>query len=252
MPNFFTGNPLAINQFKKVWKDPESIVALLPPSPIKNELDIQLKYLESLKEPKEDVIETEKPSTDSRLSEYGTIINLHSNIFKNNNNYPDILVEQKYLELPNEREFQKWFQNYIETQVSEILINLNINFANNSNIFVTEENAKSNIITYQENVIQTLSEWVSYIDSQIEEQTSIQKNLETILATQQRKGIFSLSDISYLEKWKNGMDFVFWVLVVLFIIIIIINYSQELFNMYKNIQNITINKIENLKNKNIM
>tara|TARA_Y200000002_G_scaffold371012_1_gene367176 strand:+ start:1684 stop:2442 length:759 start_codon:yes stop_codon:yes gene_type:complete len=252
MPNMFTDNPIAGKQFRSAWKDPKSIVALIPSSPIKNELDIQLKYLESLKEPKEDVIKTEKPSIDSKLSEYETIINLYSNIFKNNNNYPDILVEQKYLELQNDREFQKWLQNYIETQVSEILIKLNINFANNSNVFVTEENAKSNIITYQENVIQTLSEWVSYIDSQIEEQTSIQKNLETILATQQRKGIFSLSDISYLEKWKNGMDFVFWVLVVLFIIIIIINYSQELFNMYKNIQNITINKIENLKNKNIM
>ena len=58
MPSIFS-NPIAAKQLRSAWKDPESIVALLPPSPIKNELDIQLKYLESLKEPKEDVIETE-------------------------------------------------------------------------------------------------------------------------------------------------------------------------------------------------
>lgn len=250
--NFF--DPLT-DQFKAGMKNPDSIVALLPPSPIQNELVAQLSYLKALRTEKAEIIDTkEAPSRDDDLFKYYSIINSQSNIIDNDNNKFDLLIEKRYLQFhDNPDKFQKWFQQFIEIQTVGYMIELNIKYAENSNIFIAEENAKKNIITYQQNSIQTLKEWLLYIDKQIDEQTAIQKNLETILATQQRKGIFTLSDISYLEKWRYGMDVVFWFLVILFIIIIICNYSQELFNMYSNFQTIAnnqLNKIKELKDTN--
>ena len=250
MPSLFNHFDPLTSQFKGAWKDPDSIVALLPPSPIQNELVAQLSYLKALRAEKADVISTtEAPSRDGDLFKYYSIINSQSNIIDNDSNQSDLFIEKRYLQLTHDK-FQEWFQQFIELQTVGYMTELNIKYAENSNIFIAEENAKRNIITYQTNAIQTLKEWLLYIDKQIDEQTTIQKNLETIIATQQRKGIFTLSDISYLEKWRYGMDVVFWFLVILFIVIIICNYSQELFNMYSNFQKIANNQINKIKKLN--
>ena len=243
MPDLFSYFDPLTSQFKGAWKNPRSVVALLPTSPIQSELVTQLSYLDALKSKRAD-IQYEAPQPDASAYKYYSILNSQSNINDNDNNKIDLFIEKKYLESATIDKFKEWYQQFIESQTVGYMTELNMVYLNNSTIFIEEERAKNNIITYQQNAIQTLNEWVLYIDKQIDEQTTIQKNLEAIIATQQRKGIFTLSDISYLEKWRYGMDAVFWFLVILFIIIIMCNYSQELFNMYRNFQTIANNQIQ--------
>ena len=267
MPNLFNILAPMTAAFKGAWKNPSAAIEALPPSKLKN--DLKAKYIETkmlFTKMDDNTGKERQVDLGDNYTHYYNLQKMIQEALRENKiiaipnpnadadgqmSSPlayDTEVELNYIKFQNNpQDFNDWFRSGVELRMAQSLLKLDLWYASANALFETEHTVKSQIVRYQDNIVETLQEWSNYVDRQINEQTVLKEELDAVLSTQRRRGTFSLSDVESLEKWQSAMTNLFWIFVVILIVMILINYWQYIWNALKTLHQNTETQVQSLK-----
>ena len=161
----------------------------------------------------------------------------------------DKLVEQMYIECDSDYDqFHQWYYTMTQKAVDAKLNRLLVVIVTIANMLSRDSANKTQIAKYQKWMLAVQTYWSNYLDTQINEQTALLENMESLLSTQQRKGHFTHTDMSALDRWQYWVNVIIVVLLTAIIVLALFRNADRISNLNSKIS-ATIG--ENLANKNV-
>ena len=84
------------------------------------------------------------------------------------------------------------------------------------------------VVQQQNTSIELLTQLSEYVNEQVTEYSTVYEQLSTLIATQERKITFQTDDIQTLELWQFWCKVGFWVLVVFFVLMFIVDHMMDI------------------------
>lgn len=84
------------------------------------------------------------------------------------------------------------------------------------------------VVQQQNSSIELLTQLSEYVNEQVTEYSTVYEQLSTLIATQERKMTFQTDDIQTLERWQFWCNVGFWVLVVFFVLMFIVDHMMDI------------------------
>lgn len=87
-------------------------------------------------------------------------------------------------------------------------------------------------MTGQQNIlIDSLTHWSNYLDEQAQEYAHLHETISTKMTTFKRKDVFDIQESNSLEIWNKWSTIIFWVLVIIFVLMLVVQHYRSLSNM---------------------
>ena len=84
---------------------------------------------------------------------------------------------------------------------------------------------------HQKNLIDSLTHWSNYLDEQAQEYAHLHETISTKMTTFKRKDVFDIQESNSLEIWNKWSTIIFWVLVIIFVLMLVVQHYRSLSNM---------------------
>lgn len=84
------------------------------------------------------------------------------------------------------------------------------------------------MVTQQTTLIQSLKDWSHYMNQRADEYSKLYERLSVVMNTTKRKDVFEVKDLRALDRWNRFLTNVFCVVVVLFVVLIVVQYYTKL------------------------
>ena len=148
-------------------------------------------------------------------------------------------VELNYLKYRlegNDVDFAKWYYDATRKRVDNRMLELLIAIISLMLVLEHDYATKTQVVEYQKWVLSVHGYWSRYLDGQIDEQTTLLENMDSLLSTQRRLGIFTHSDMNALNQWQFWTTRVLLGLVVALVAVLLVRYAARLTPMLQKLQ----------------
>ena len=153
----------------------------------------------------------------------------------------DKKVEMQYLKYQMEGDsgggqFSKWYYEETQKSVDNRVLELVISIISLMLVLEHDHAIKTQVASYQQWVLGVHGYWSKYLDGQIDEQATLLENMDSLLSTQRRLGVFTHSDMTALNRWQLWTTRVFALLAIVLVAALLALNADRLLPMVRKLQ----------------
>lgn len=130
----------------------------------------------------------------------------------------------------NTDEDQEQFRTYVmylmNFQITMRMLALNLQYSGVLTMMGKEREIKQSMVTYQNDVIQQLASWDTHVQQQIDEYSTLWKQLDALHHKYKRSSVMTYDDVSLYERWGRWLTTAFFALIVLLLVVLLIDYYR--------------------------
>lgn len=116
----------------------------------------------------------------------------------------------------------------IEAQHNVNMTLLNVDHTARKEYLAQQLALVESMVEQQNTLIQSLNDWSQYMNQRAEEYAKLYERMSVIVHTTKRKDVFEVKDLRSLDGWNLLATNTFWVLLVVLLVMVVVQYQSEL------------------------
>lgn len=84
------------------------------------------------------------------------------------------------------------------------------------------------MVAQQNTLVQSLKDWSHYMNQRADDYSKLYERLTVMMNTTKRKDVFEVKDLRALDGWNFFLTNVFWLVVVVFVVLIVVQHYAKL------------------------
>ena len=105
---------------------------------------------------------------------------------------------------------------------------LNIDYIARQEYLRQQHTLIQSMVSQQQTLIQSLNDWSHYMNQRANEYAQLYEKMNVIVNTTKRKDVFEVKDLRSLDGWNRVATNIFWVLMVVLLVMVVVQYQSEL------------------------
>lgn len=222
---------------EKVMKNPKTMLDSLPSdskySDLKTATQSTLNQIDAMNKEITDSSSKFKYSDSGSLKSSLTQLTTDMDYLQNyTQNINDNQVEQQYIKstqyTANKTLFTDWYLKQLKLQAENNLSKMETSFVANLLFLIRENQIKDMLNKYQTYVLDTQTEWLSYLQQRLNEQIDMITKLRDLSNIESRSSLYVISDTITYNKISYWFGILFWVLLSLIVFVLLYrNYFDK-------------------------
>lgn len=127
--------------------------------------------------------------------------------------------------------FLELIRKDIQAQHEVNMALLNIDYIARQEYLRQQHTLIQSMVSQQQTLIQSLNDWSQYMNQRANEYSQLYEKMNVIVNTTKRKDVFEVKDLRSLDGWNRVATNTFWVLMVVLLVMVVVQYQSELTSM---------------------